>query len=69
VRQSWTWLSVTLGVVFVALSIAYVSDNGDLIDALLFLGGPVLLPAWLIWTAEAMLRPAASSEVGTEIAT
>jgi peptidoglycan/LPS O-acetylase OafA/YrhL len=60
VRMSWMFLSLVLGVVLVALAIAYRSENGDLVDALLFLGGLVLLPAWLVWTAEAMLRPATS---------
>jgi hypothetical protein len=56
-RQSWTWLSFATGVVFLVLAGACAFDNFDLVDALLFVGGLVLLPAWLIWTAEAMFRP------------
>jgi len=59
-HRLWVWLSFLTGVVFLVLAGAYVDGNGDVIDPILVLGGMVLLPVWLIWTAERMLRPAKS---------
>ena len=52
----WAWLSVLTAVVLLVLAGAYVDGNGDIIDPLLFFGGMILLPAWLICTAEVVLR-------------
>ena len=55
-RRSWVWLSGLTGIVLLVLSGAYAADNFDLVDALLVAGGAILLPAWLIWSAETVLR-------------
>jgi hypothetical protein len=55
-HRLWVWLSFGTGAVLLVLSGAYVDGNGDVIDPILVLGGMVLLPAWLIWTAERELR-------------
>jgi hypothetical protein len=55
-HRPWTWLTVLTGLVVLVLSGAYAAKSWDLVDALLVLGGAVLLPAWLIWSAEGPLR-------------
>jgi hypothetical protein len=55
-RRVWAWFTAAVGVVILALAGAYAADNSDAINALLFLGGMVLLPVWLVWTAEGILR-------------
>jgi len=55
-HRVWVWLSFLTAVVFLVLAVAYVDGNGDVIDPLLFVGGMLLLPAWLICTAEGILR-------------
>jgi hypothetical protein len=59
-HRLWVWLSFLTGVVFLVLTGAYVDGNGDVIDPILVLGGMVLLPVWLIWTGERILRPRAT---------
>jgi hypothetical protein len=49
--RSWAFYSVLVGALFIPLSAAYVANNGDLVDLLLFAGGIVIAPAWGIWTA------------------
>ena len=51
VPRSWTFYSIVVGALFILLSAAYVANNGDLVDLLLFAGGIVIAPAWGIWTA------------------
>lgn len=51
IARSWGLYSVIVGSLFIPLSAAYVANNGDLVDFLLFAGGIVLAPAWGIWTA------------------
>jgi hypothetical protein len=58
-HRLWVWLSFVTGAVLLVLTGAYVDGNGDVIDPILVLGGMVLLPAWLIWTAERIVRPRA----------
>ena len=48
------------------LSGAYAADNFDLVDALLVAGGAILLPAWLIWSAETVLCQRTTPEVMAE---
>jgi hypothetical protein len=55
-RRSWLLLSGLIGIVMLVLAGAYAADNFDLIDPLLVAGGAILLPAWLIWSAETVLR-------------
>lgn len=55
-RRPWTWLTGATGVVFLVLSCAYAAKSWDLVDALLVLGGAILLPVWLIWSAQGPLR-------------
>jgi hypothetical protein len=55
-RRPWTWLTVLTGLVFLVLSGAYAAQSWDLVDALLVFGGAVLLPAWLVWSAQGPLR-------------
>ena len=49
--RSWAYYSVLVGALFIPLSAAYVANNGDLVDLLLFVGGIVIAPVWGIWTA------------------
>jgi peptidoglycan/LPS O-acetylase OafA/YrhL len=55
-RRPWTWLTVLTGLVFLVLSGAYAAQSWDLVDALLVFGGAVLLPAWLVSSAQGPLR-------------
>jgi hypothetical protein len=55
-RRPWTWLTLLTGLVLLVLSAAYATGRWDLVDALLVLGGAILLPAWLIWSAQGPLR-------------
>lgn len=55
-RRPWTWLTALTGLVFLILSGAYAAESWDLVDALLVLGGAILLPAWLISSAQGPLR-------------
>jgi hypothetical protein len=55
-RRPWTWFTALTGLVFLALSVAYVAESWDVVDALLVVGGAILLPAWLIWSAQGLLR-------------
>lgn len=49
--RSWASYSILVGALFIPLSAAYVANNGDLVDLLLFAGGIVIAPVWGIWTA------------------
>jgi hypothetical protein len=55
-RRPWTWLTALTGLVILVLSAAYAAESWDLVDALLVLGGAILLPTWLIWSAQGPLR-------------
>jgi hypothetical protein len=50
------WASVTIVVALVALVTAasYAAGSGGFSDLMLFIGGVVLLPLWLIWTGRAL---------------
>ena len=55
-RRPWTWLTALTGLVCLILSAAYAAESWDVVDALLVLGGAILLPVWLIWSAQGRLR-------------
>jgi hypothetical protein len=54
--RAWGRYSAFLGVALLATVMSYVTDNGDLTDLLLLLGGVGLLPVWLVWTGRLLQR-------------
>lgn len=49
--KPWGWLTLLLGTLLLLAATAYAFDNGDLVDALLLIGGVVLAPIWGFWLA------------------
>lgn len=49
---AWGWGTVILALVMLTTSVSYALDDGDLTNLLLVTGGVVLLPVWLIWSAD-----------------
>jgi hypothetical protein len=50
-RSTWGYLTGAIGCVITALSVAYAAGQAAAVESLLVVGGVVLLPLWLIWTA------------------
>jgi hypothetical protein len=59
VGRGWSIATAALGAAMLATGVAYLVDNGDVVNDLLFLGGILLLPAWLAWSARLMGRSTA----------
>jgi hypothetical protein len=55
-HRRWAWFTALTGLVILTLSAAYAAESWDVVDALLVAGGAILLSAWLIWSAQAVLR-------------
>jgi len=54
--RAWGRYTFLVGVALLATVISYVTNNGDLTDLLLFAGGVVLVPVWLVWTGRSIER-------------
>ncbi|MGZ4108102.1 MAG: hypothetical protein ACXVP7_00285 [Actinomycetota bacterium] len=46
----WARTTLLAGLLALALSVAYLADQGDLVNLLLLIGGAIVLPAWLVWS-------------------
>jgi len=49
-RRGWLACTVVTAVASLVTAVAYGTGNDDFSDLMLFIGGIVILPAWLIWT-------------------
>jgi hypothetical protein len=49
-RTAWSGLTGIVGLVLLATAAAYAAREYDAVDLLLFIGGGLLLPLWLVWT-------------------
>lgn len=49
--KAWGYFTLAVGGLLIVVSLAYVFDNGDLVDLLSLLAGLVLVPIWGVWVA------------------
>ena len=61
-QRAWSRYSAGLGTACLALAVAYILDEGDIVNLLLVALGAVAIPVWMIWTGRAQHHAAADFE-------